>query len=149
MKGFRVYDKDVGKYVTDELYWLVDSDGALAALADGCLISFPHCVKEDETGLTDKNRRKIFEGDILKIITTIKSDWIKDENGNYKEPKRTDCAIVQEEKDTCGYKLKVYHNGKYKRIARFNITHIRCYYKAEVIGNIHDNPELLEDNDNA
>lgn len=96
------------------------------------------------TGLTDKNRRKIFEGDILKIITTIKGDWIKDENGNYKEPKRTDCAIVQEDKNTGGYKLKVYHNGKYKRISKFTLTHIYCYYKAEVIGNIHDDPELLE-----
>lgn len=97
------------------------------------------------TGLTDKNGRKIFEGDILKIITTTKGDWTKDENGNYKEPKRTDCAIVQEDKNTGGYKLKVYHNGKYKRISKFTLTHIYCYYKAEVIGNIHDNPELLEE----
>lgn len=96
------------------------------------------------TGLTDKNGNKIFEGDILKIITTIKSDWIKDDNGNYKEPKRTDCATVQEDKNTGGYKLKVYHNGKYKRISKFDIPHINYYYKAEVIGNIHDNPEMLE-----
>lgn len=96
------------------------------------------------TGLTDKNGKKIFEGDILKIMTTVKGDWI-DENGNYKEPKRIDYAVVQEDKNTGGYKLKVYHNGKYKRIAKFTLTHIYCYYKAEVIGNIHDNPELLEE----
>lgn len=97
------------------------------------------------TGLTDKNGKKIFEGDILKIITTVNGEWVQDENGNYKELKRIDCAVVQEDKNTGGYKLKVYHNRKYKRISRFNSTHIYCYYKAEVIGNIHDNPELLED----
>lgn len=96
------------------------------------------------TGLTDKNGKTIFEGDILKIITTVKGDWTKDENGNYKEPKRTDCGVVQEDQNTGGYKLKVYHNGKYKRVSKFDVVHIRCHYKAEVIGNIHDNPELLE-----
>ena len=96
------------------------------------------------TGLTDKNGKKIFEGDIVRITTTVKTDWIKDENGNYKEPKRTDCAIVQHDKNMGGYKLKVYYSGKYKRISKFDFVHIRCYYNAEVIGNIHDNPELLK-----
>ena len=96
------------------------------------------------TGLTDKNGKKIFEGDIVRITTTVKTDWIKDENGNYKEPKRTDCAIVQHDKNTGGYKLKVYNKGIYKRIAKFDLVHIGYYYGAEVIGNIHDNPELLK-----
>ena len=96
------------------------------------------------TGLTDKNGKKIFEGDIVRITTTVKTDWIKDENGNYKELKRTYCAIVQHDKNTGGYKLKVYYRGKYKRISKFDFVHIRCYYNAEVIGNIHDNPELLQ-----
>lgn len=96
------------------------------------------------TGLTDKNGKKIFEGDIVRITTTVKTDWIKDENGNYKELKRTDCAIVQHDKNTGGYKLKVYNKGIYKRIAKFDLVHIGYYYGAEVIGNIHDNPELLQ-----
>lgn len=104
----------------------------------------PETIREF-TGLTDRNGKKIFEGDILSITTTVKGDWVKDDNGNYKETTRIDYAVVQEDKNTCGYKLKVYHNGKYKRISKFTLTHIYRYYKAEVIGNVYDNPELLEE----
>lgn len=96
------------------------------------------------TGLTDKNGKKIFEGDILKIESTVKGEPIEAKYGIYEQCKRIDYAVVQEDEKTGGYKLKVYHNGRYKRIAKFDVAHIYFYYKAEVIGNIHDNPELLE-----
>lgn len=94
------------------------------------------------TGLCDKNSNKIFENDILKIISSIRSEII-DNTHAFGSEKRKDCAIVLWDYKTGGYKLKVYHEGKYKRIARFSIGHL-CVYKAEVIGNIYENPELLE-----
>lgn len=134
MKGFRVYDKDVGKYVTDELYWLVDSNGELNALADGDLIGFPHCVKEDETGLTDKNGKKIFEGDIISVTTIDeKEERLADiRYGEFYDYNADDLflgwyicvedeciSLLQDDKEI----LKI----------------------CKIIGNIHDNPELLEE----
>lgn len=95
------------------------------------------------TGLTDKNGKKIFEGDILKIISSVQGEIINNTRA-FKSVKREDCASVLWNYKTGGYKLKVYHNGKYKRIATFAIGHL-CVYNAEVIGNCWDNPELLHE----
>lgn len=100
------------------------------------------------TGLLDKNSKKIFEGDILKITSTVRGKQIDDGLGiccGFESEKRQDYAIVLHDNTTGGYRLKVIHNGKYKRIAKFTIGHLSIY-NAEVIGNIHDNSELLEVN---
>lgn len=76
------------------------------------------------TGLTDKNGKKIFEGDICKIIN-FKIDGIVD--GNF---------IVVFDKKTAHYLFR----GEGLCIAFDIILH----YNVEVIGNIYDNPELLE-----
>ena len=93
------------------------------------------------TGIKDKNWKKIFEGDILKIISSVKGEIVGNTR-TFKSVEREDCAVVLWNYKTGGYKLKVYHNGKYKRISKFTIGHL-WVYKAEVIGNIYDNPELL------
>ena len=70
------------------------------------------------TGLTDKNGKKIFEGDIVASAGCL---WvIAYENGSF---------VAQDERGRIYYTL--YEHRKYI-----------CEY--EVIGNIHDNPELLE-----
>ncbi len=98
------------------------------------------------TGLIDKNGTKIFENYILKIISTVKNKKFNDCGYacGYTSEKRKDYAVVLRNLTTGGYKLKVYHNGKYKRISKFSVGNLFCY-EAEVIGNIHDNPELLEE----
>ena len=81
------------------------------------------------TGLTDKNGVKIFEGDVIRH--------------HYKNPAAngytSDRGVVKWDCKECFfYRTSLY--GKDKTISA------GCIY--EVIGNIYDNPELMEDKEN-
>lgn len=82
------------------------------------------------TGLTDKNGKKIFEGDIIKVH---KSDTYVIKYGEYTP--RNYCLACYYDKPTIGF--YAYDGEKCFQLS----TNSRCY---EVIGNIHDNPELAE-----
>lgn len=83
------------------------------------------------TGLTDKNGIKIFEGDILK--STMRIIDCDDEGFSVSHYDREDIGVVE------------WSNGNVM-IAHISKTWARSFYGCEnyVIGNIHDNPELLE-----
>lgn len=106
------------------------------------------------TGLTDKNGRKIFEGDIVKMHFEGTS---REYDGDFSEH----CYDV----DFDGYKIGVVTFGGYGTFLK--ISHGELYedgekvedwkparrsrlaaYRSEVIGNIHDNPELMGGNEN-
>lgn len=108
------------------------------------------------TGLKDKNGRKIFEGDIVEFETNvnctkekIKPYWKDCYEKQYAIGSgtwwvRKDQAVVQWNSKDGMWDLKVYNNGKYKRKSKL------CTYRESgyvVIGNIYDNPELLEGKD--
>lgn len=99
-------------------------EGFVAAQMSECAAEFKPVYPEtvgQYTGLTDKNGKKIFEGDIVRFSTPY-----------------------------CSYTAPiVYQNGVWcadnKREASFTLYSI-MKLTPEVIGNIHDNPELLEVN---
>lgn len=87
------------------------------------------------TGLTDKNGKKIFEGDIVKThyANAQKSDFIE--------------TVVFHNGKFCGF----YENNGCKQWTTLydGVPHLaidKSVYmdSVEVIGNIHDNPELLK-----
>jgi len=83
------------------------------------------------TGLTDKNGRKIFEGDILKIVHKYQSPF-DDDTKEYTDI-TTDVVFFDDEGLCFSY-----GESPFLCVAD-NVT-----AEYEVVGNIHDNPELLE-----
>lgn len=78
------------------------------------------------TGLTDKNGKKVFEGDIFKTyFESYTHSW-------------EEVGVVTE---FCGAYGIESADGKHFRAFINESVYTRSY---EVIGNIHDNPELLE-----
>lgn len=77
------------------------------------------------SGLTDKNKRKIFEGDIIIEVDSGNIGIIK--FGLYKFKHY---GFYIEWMGNCGYRQDIYHWTSYRMI--------------RVIGNIFDNPELLK-----
>jgi uncharacterized phage protein (TIGR01671 family) len=98
-------------------------------------VVFP-CIPESigqYTGLTDKNGNKIFDGDILSIAQ------IMDGIGKYNFPPLKYPVNVVVIWDKCAWSWKTI--CKDKRYIHF--PDAWCHFECEVIGNIHDNPELL------
>lgn len=97
----------------------------------GCMLSsivVPDTVGQ-YTGLTDKNVKKIFEGDIVHCVSRL-------DNANM---------------------VVIYEDGEFRLVLCKDFNDYKCglgFYEIrnfakEVIGNIHDNPELLIENENG
>lgn len=96
------------------------------------------------TGLTDRNGKRIFEGDICKTKNQLGESIIVVKYGVFRPEFFYDCA------ENCGYNIKNNLFGLYaesvdgeKIIFPDNVRY------AEVIGNVHDDPELIGGDENA
>ena len=87
------------------------------------------------TGLTDKNGTKIFEGDIIKIIDGEKIFIASVKFGDYNQPDK----IL---KTHIGFYFDIANLASYRKDMGYWFG--KTFSEIEVIGNIHDNPELLK-----
>lgn len=118
-----------------EITGVVVEESTIVDYEDECLwnLVIPKTVGQ-YTGLTDKNGKKIFEGDILSIAQ------IMDGIGGYNFPPLKYPVNVVVIWDKCAWSWKTI--CKDKRYIHF--PDAWCHFECEVIGNIHDNPELLK-----
>jgi uncharacterized phage protein (TIGR01671 family) len=120
---------------------------------DEIMDGFGECLKEKHlyieqyTGLRDKNGKYIYEGDIVNLAYYEKPHGKKRWNKTYPHKGGKDINVVdfedgyfkfhQEDKDGYGSELAFSDYGEWEgRDCEYK-------YEAEVIGNIHENPELL------
>lgn len=114
---------DKGKWVQGDLFEVFDDGFFIHDKRCHSVKIIPETVGQ-YTGLTDKNGKKIFEGDIVKFCTELKEICFVDYGkGKY---------ILRQ--------LKKDKHLSWQSIDIFELFDLEC----EVISNIHDNPELLK-----
>ena len=127
IEGYLSWENEISYKNTDVCAGPAYFDGTDFYTVKSCVIN-PKTLGQF-TGLTDVNGTKIFEGDIVAF-----EDVISTENGYY-------------ERICCG---KVVWDSE---MARFEVTNslsaesYEVLWECKVIGNIHDNPELLEESE--
>lgn len=118
---FRAWDKENEEYRNGYDVLLRYDGSAISRYALGALdTDMPvNAIIEQYTGLKDKNGKEIYEGDIVKIEAYSRFYQVV--------YRKWDCSFV-------------FENDEYE-----DIVHIFKDFpdKYEVIGNIHENPELL------
>lgn len=126
-----VYGYFVNQYGANQIYLPNDTDD------DG--FDKRHITPEtvgQYTGLTDKNGKKIFEGDIIELHTLDTNDR-----------RRAVCLYgeFREEEDELYLGWYIHYSGSDGTFDSSLVQENKELMNlAEIIGNIHDNPELLE-----
>ena len=138
VEGFYVHIP-CGRFMCDEhLIQTIDADGRI-----GQLYNVYESTMGQFTGLTDKNGKKIFEGDILKVKTMWHAEFHEDNNGFFSAPIKKETYWSVEYKNFCG-KMGFMVYGIDRRW-HTNLTWNKLYNsEAVVVGNIYDNPELMK-----
>ena len=110
---FRVWDTETGRYVSYTPHVGIDTDGRVYDLQNG---SDGHFVLEQFTGRLDKNKKEIYEGDVVySVFEDRMSPVVFRDHGFWVEA------------ESYGWEGELLWNWEF----------------LEVIGNVRQNPELL------
>lgn len=121
------------KYIDiDDLYCA--NGKVCGVVCDGVVYDIDNVVLEQYTGSKDQYGKEICEGDIIKIAEKIAGYVIQDANGQWvifcddKEPVKVDVTL-----------------GELSEIPKLDLGNTLAREYCSIVGNIHENPELLED----
>ena len=102
------------------------------------------------TGLTDKNGKKIFEGDVFNFPDEVWESYYTYCGTEYNSWEIENYGVVGYCEDCAGYDFVQYKHDENSVCADLHENHTIQFAdfvrELEVIGNIHDNPELLGGN---
>ena len=135
---FRGKRVDNGEWVEGDLVQGIKKQAGMAFIWSESSAPFPLDVFEFKinpatlgqyTGLTDKNGKKIFGGDV------VEQNWY-----DYNEPIAESFGVVVYCESNCSFSVM---DANENRIVPLGSCHA-YHWEAEVIGNIHDNPELMK-----
>lgn len=139
---FRIWDYDLKRFVEQEFNFLINSKGELFIFRNDKLTFFdkePYEITQ-HTGLKDKNGKEIYEEDIVEFDDVFEDEYgevcdgfnravVKFENGE-----NTLTNFLDENSQT--FESVEDRNTSFKTLIES--------IEAKVIGNIYENPELLE-----
>lgn len=120
-----------GEWVTGNMYRIARDLNPFIMLEDkhGCSYEVDEETVGQYTGLKDKHGKRIFEGDI------VAQNWY-----DYDEPRDDSFGNVEFCEYDCSFSVMDVNKDGFMPIGRCGSYH----WEVEVIGNIHDNPELLD-----
>ncbi len=125
MRSFRVWYKIEKRWLKPGEF-KINSDGSVATYGVYCHKN--DLIRSDSTGLYDRNRLQIYEGDIIRSCV-----------GELAE------VIYLCGKNICGFTVKVIPQEGYSRYGW--IRNDGEWGNVEVIGNVYENPELLKESE--
>ena len=127
-------------YLVANAKWYVTGRPMTVLIPGDCVLYPPYEIESYEevipetvgqfTGVTDKNGKKIFEGDIIKHYTHVLVG----------KPEKFEVGLIRWNEKYLAWERTTPDKSE-PLIGCVRISHTSVY---EVIGNIHDNPELLE-----
>ena len=134
LEGSFLNDRDGSFYICPAVSDISYEDGGNRRRI-GCWYKVDPSTVGQYTGLKDKNGKRIFEWDILHIAK------IADGLGGYYQTPLDYPVNVVVKWDLCAWMWETLCEDK----RYISFPDAWCHYECEVIGNIHDNSELLEE----
>ena len=134
LEGSFLNDRDGSFYICPAVSDISYGDGGNRRRI-GCWYKVDPSTVGQYTGLKDKNGKRIFEWDILHIAK------IADGLGGYYQTPLDYPVNVVVKWDLCAWMWETLCEDK----RYISFPDAWCHYECEVIGNIHDNSELLEE----
>lgn len=123
---FRAWNEKYGEWLDPAEHVIYADDGSVAEVCDLELVEFvvKNVKLEQFTGLHDKNGKEIYEGDIVKCVARGSND-----------------VFIMEVAYSNDWAMFYIHSNNHKPRG-LSVA----FYGLKVIGNVHENPELIESN---